>query len=887
MSYRAIAVTNESDLWVRHTHEILQHLQNLLVAMDHIQTSSRAFVVTGSETSLETYQASKLAVEREEAALSNLTVDNPAQQRLIPTLKRIDAQNIHWADVGIELRHAKSSALGTNVTDSAAGQPAADEFQQVVREMRGEELRLLVLRDADVNRHSVQTKIILILGTLLGIATATAAGWAVRHYDLVERNFAENALREGEARFRTLANNISQLAWMADEKGDIFWYNDRWFEYSGTTLEEMAGWGWKKVHHPDHVRRVAENIGSCFRTGESWEDTFPLRDRDGNYRWFLSRAIPIRDSEGRVSRWFGTNTDISDSKVLEEALFVEKERAQITLNSIADAVTCTDVSGNISFLNLVAQKMTGWTNEEAAGRPLAEVFRIIDNATRQPACDPMRMAVEQGSPLGITVNCVLMSRDGAEYAVESSVAPIRDRTSRFIGTVIVFHDVSAARALSAQMAHSAQHDVVTSLPNRLLLNDRITQAVALARRNQKSVAVIFLDLDHFKNINDSLGHATGDKLLQSVSRRLLASVRKSDTVSRQGGDEFVILLSETTNPEDAATSANKIILSLSGPHSIEGLDLHIDGSIGISVYPGDGEDAETLIKNADTAMYHAKEHGRNNFQFFEAEMNSRAVERQSLESGLRLALERSEFLLHYQPKVNLGTGEVTGVEALIRWLQPDRGLVPPSQFIPIAEDSGLILPIGRWVLREACRQAREWQEAELPFKRISVNVSATEFRHKDFVEGVRSILAETGFDACRLDLELTEGVLMDDAESTASVLKALKAMGVHLAVDDFGTGYSSLSYLQQFPIDVLKIDQSFVRQISGDPNDTAIVRAIIDMGKNLKQRVIAEGIETQDQLAFLQARHCSEGQGYLFSRPLPAAQCAALLQTGIAQTVFH
>jgi diguanylate cyclase (GGDEF)-like protein/PAS domain S-box-containing protein len=887
MSYRAIAVSTESGLWVRHTHLILQHLQNLLVAMDHIQTSSHAFVVTGSESSLAAYQASKSQVEQEEVTLSNLTADNPAQQRLIPTLKRIDARNIHWADVGVELRHAKSSAPGANVTDSAIGQPAADEFQQVIRELRGEELRLLALRDADVNRRSVQTKVILILGTLLGIATATAAGWAIRHYDLVERNFAEKALREGEARFRTLANNISQLAWMADGKGEIFWYNDRWFEYSGTSLEEMADCGWRKLHHPDHVQRVVDNLSNCFRTGESWEDTFPLRDRNGNYRWFLSRAIAIRDSEGKVSRWFGTNTDISDSKVLEEALFVEKERAQITLNSIADAVTCTDASGNISFLNLVARKMTGWTNEEAAGRPFAEVFRIIDHATRQPACDPARMAVEQDNPLGITVNCVLMSRDGTEYAIESSVAPIRDLTSRFIGTVIVFHDVSAARALSAQMAHSAQHDVVTRLPNRLLLNDRITQAIVLARRNHKSVAVIFLDLDHFKNINDSLGHATGDKLLQSVSRRLLGSVRNSDTVSRQGGDEFVILLSETTNPEDAATSANKILLSLSGPHSIGELDLHIDGSIGISVYPGDGEDAETLIKNADTAMYHAKEHGRNNFQFFEAAMNSKAVERQSLESGLRLALQRSEFLLHYQPKVNLDTGEITGVEALIRWLRPDRGLVPPSQFIPIAEDSGLILPIGRWVLREACRQAREWQDGDLPFRRISVNVSATEFRHKDFVEGVRTILAETDFEAGRLDLELTEGVLMDDVESTASVLKALKTMGVHLAVDDFGTGYSSLSYLQQFPIDVLKIDQSFVRQISGDPDDTAIVRAIIDMGKNLKQRVIAEGIETAEQLAFLQARHCSEGQGYLFSRPLAAAQFAALLHTGIAQAVFH
>jgi diguanylate cyclase (GGDEF)-like protein/PAS domain S-box-containing protein len=887
MSYRAIAVSSESDLWVRHTHVILQDLQNLLVAMETIQSSSRAFVLTGSESSLATYQASKSRIEEEEAALENWTADNPAQQRLIPTLKRIDAENIQWADTGIALRRADSTAPVTDVTNKAGDHLAADEFQRVVRELREEELRLLVLRDADVNRRLLQTKVVLILGTILGIAMATAAGWAVRRYDFAERNFAENALREGEARFRTLANNISQLAWMADDKGEIFWYNARWFEYSGTTLEEMADWGWRKLYHPEHVQRVMDNISNCFRTGESWEDTFPLRDLDGNYRWFLSRAIPIRDPEGKVSRWFGTNTDINDSKVLEEALFVEKERAQITLNSIADAVTCTDASGNINFLNLVAQKMTGWTNEEAAGRPLAEVFRIIDDATRQAVLDPVSMAVEQHNPLGITVNCVLMSRDGAEYAIESSVAPIRDRAGCVIGTVIVFHDVSAARAMSAQMAHSAEHDVVTNLPNRLLLNDRITQAIALARRNKKSIAVIFLDLDHFKNINDSLGHATGDNLLQSVSRRLLASVRKSDTVSRQGGDEFVILLSETTHPEDAAKSANKILLSLSGPHSIGGLDLHIDGSIGISVYPGDGEDAETLIKSADTAMYHAKKHGRNNFQFFEAQMNHKAVERLSLESSLRLALERGEFLLHYQPKVDLGTGEITGVEALIRWLQPDRGLVPPSQFIPVAEDSGLILPIGRWVLREACRQAREWQDADLPFKRISVNVSATEFRQKGFVEGVRTILSDTGFEACCLDLELTEGGLMDDAESTASVLKELKGMGVNLAVDDFGTGYSSLSYLQQFPIDVLKIDQSFVRQISDDPNDSAIVTAIIDMGRNLKQCVIAEGIETQEQLTFLQARHCAEGQGYLFSRPLAAAQFAALLHTGIAETVFH
>ncbi len=576
-----------------------------------------------------------------------------------------------------------------------------------------------------------------------------------------------------------------------------------------------------------------------------------------------------------------------ERKVVEDALYVEKERALVTLNSIGDAVVCSDMSGKITHLNLVAETMTGWRREEAAGQPLAEVFRIIDGATRKTARDPMKMAVEQNRTVGLIVDCVLIRRDGFESAIEDSAAPIHDRAGRVIGAVIVFHDVSATRAMSRQMTHAAQHDLVTNLPNRLLLNDRISQSISLARRQNRPLAVIFLDLDRFKYINDSLGHATGDKLLQSVSKRLLAGLRGSDTVSRQGGDEFVILLSEIADPEDLAASARKILLLLNAPHSIGGQDLHIGGSIGISVYPGDGEDAETLIKNADTAMYHAKERGRNNFQFFKAEMNLKAVERQSLEGSLRRALEREEFLLHYQPKVNLDTGEITGVEALIRWQHPDRGLVPPSQFVPIAEDCGLILQIGRWVLREACRQASAWQNARLPPLPIAVNVSAVEFRDKGFAERVRTVLSETGLEARYLELELTEGVLMEDAETMVSVLHELKMMGVLLAVDDFGTGYSSLSYLRLFPIDVLKIDQSFVHQITAESDDSTIVSAIINMGKSLKHIVVAEGIETREQRTYLQAQRCAEGQGYLFSPPLTAARFGHLLQRGMTEAVVH
>jgi diguanylate cyclase (GGDEF)-like protein/PAS domain S-box-containing protein len=576
-----------------------------------------------------------------------------------------------------------------------------------------------------------------------------------------------------------------------------------------------------------------------------------------------------------------------EHKAVEDALHVEKERAQVTLNSIGDAVLSTDIAGNVSYLNVVAEKMTGWSREEAAGHPLAEVFKIVDGATRQMAPDPLRMAIKQNKAVGLTANCVLVCRDGREFSIEDSAAPIHDRTGQVIGAVIVFHDVSAAREMSLQMTHLAQYDFLTDLPNRMLLNEHLSHSISLARRHHGHIAVIFMDLDRFKHINDSLGHAIGDTLLQSVSKRLLAGVRSSDTVSRQGGDEFVVLLSEIAYPEDAAISARKILLLLSAPHSIDGHDLHVDASIGISIYPEDGENAETLIKNADAAMYHAKDRGRNNFQFFKADMNVQAVRLQSLEGSLHRALEREEFLLHYQPKVNLETGEITGVEALIRWQQPDRGLVPPAQFVPIAEDCGLIVPIGRWVLREACRQARAWQDAGLPPLPVAVNVSAVEFRHKDFVESVQAILLETGLEARYLELELTEGVLMEDAESTVSVLQELKRMGVHLAVDDFGTGYSSLSYLRRFPIDVLKIDQSFVQQMTSDADDSSIVSAIISMGKSLKHVVVAEGIETQEQKAYLQTQHCTEGQGYLFGRPVAAEKFAQLLQVGITESIVH
>lgn len=566
-----------------------------------------------------------------------------------------------------------------------------------------------------------------------------------------------------------------------------------------------------------------------------------------------------------------------------EALFEEKERAEVTLNSIGDAVMSTDIWGNVTYLNAVAEVLTGWRCEEAKCRPLEEVFRIIDADTREPVPNPMKLAIAQNKTVALTPNCILVRRDGVESSIEDSAAPIHDRRGTVTGAVMVFHDVTTARALSLRMAYLAQHDGLTDLPNRILLGDRLKQAITLACRRKRKLALLFLDMDRFKHINDSLGHTIGDRLLQSIAHRLRACVRSSDTVSRQGGDEFVILLSDISYPEDAAISAEKILTALSTPHSIDQHDLHVTASIGLATYPDDGEDADTLLQHADLAMYHAKENGRNNAQFYKSEMNARAVERHSLEDGLRKALERKEFELHYQPTINLATGAMIGVEALIRWRHPQRGLVPPAQFIPVAEECGLIVEIGRWVLREACRQARAWQDAGLPSIRVAINISAVELRTKDFVAGVRAILTETGLDPRRLEFELTETFLMEASGSTTAVLQALKDMGLQIALDDFGTGYSSLSFLRRFPIDTVKIDRSFVRDMTTDSDDACIVRAVIGMGESLHLHVVAEGVETRDQLAFLKRHGCPAGQGLQFGRPVVAAEFAQMLRRGVGR----
>ncbi|HXM66815.1 MAG TPA: PAS domain S-box protein [Candidatus Acidoferrum sp.] len=699
---------------------------------------------------------------------------------------------------------------------------------------------------------------------------------AERHLAQMEsrRQLVEDALRESEERYRMLLDGVQDYAiFMMDPRGQVVSWNAGAERIKGYTADQIIGHSFSCFFPPEDIERgrPEEVLRITAASGRHEEQGMRVR-KDGSQFLASVTFTALHDPAGNLRGFSEISHDLRESKESEA-----KYRG--LLEAAPDAMVVVNQRGEITLLNVQAEKQFGYRRDELVGQKVKNI--IPEGFAERLIADSLRSAEDAlAQQIGTGIELNGKRKDGSEFPIEIMLSPLESAEGILVTAAI--RDITTRKKAEAQMIHASEHDFLTGLPNRMLLNDRVNQAIRLSERYRRKLAVLFLDLDGFKHINDSLGHPAGDKLLQSVAKRLVDCVRGSDTVSRQGGDEFVVLLLEQEHLEDAAMTVRRMLQAVAEAHSIDQHDLHVTSCVGVSVYPNDGLDAETLIKNADTAMYQAKENGPQTYQFFKSAMNVRAVERQGIEESLRRALERKEFALHYQPKINLRTGETAGAEALIRWTHPTRGRVSPAQFIPVAEDCGLILPIGNWVLREACQQARAWLDAGLPLGTMAVNISAMQLRDKNFLEGVFAILKDTGLDPRSLELELTESILMKHAESTASILKSLRSSGVQLAVDDFGTGYSSLSYLRKFPIDALKIDQSFVRQITTIPDETIIVEAVISMGRSLKLRVVAEGVETQEQLAFLQAHQCDEAQGYYFSRPLLPHQFANMLENQLA-----
>ena len=649
--------------------------------------------------------------------------------------------------------------------------------------------------------------------------------------------------------------------------------------------ERMFGWKENEVLNtgtsivPQPLREETTDLRQRAEAGETiWIAETQRQHRDGRLIDVSMSIAPIYGAEGQVSGTMVTIADISRRKQAEAALRESESHLRLAMDAgqmgmwywECDTDRFTYSEGLNVLFGLPAE------SPRVDYRVLQERLHPDD---RELGAATLRHSLKSGTDFQVDYRVVWP--DGTVRWVANRAQVHRGQDGRAQRVVGVAMDITERKLAEQRIAHMAHHDALTGLPNRVLLRDRIQQAIAQAHRNGTQLAVLFLDLDRFKTINDSLGHQLGDRLLQSVASRILVCVREGDTVSRVGGDEFVIVIPGIGSSTDASSVASKILEVLASAFHLHGNDLHAEASIGISLYPADGSDAETLMRNADTAMYHAKDSGRGNFQFFTQHMNVAAQQRLNLENALRRAVDNREFELHYQPLFDLRDRSITGFEALVRWQTPEGELLSPSKFIAAAEESGLIVPIGDWVLQEALKRAKTWQAPGRPLS-ISVNVSANQLSRANFVERLRHLVLETGIDPERIELEVTESVIIEGAGDARAALDQVAALGVGIAIDDFGTGYSGLAYLKQLPIDTVKIDQSFVRDLTIDPDDAAIVTAIVAMARSLGVDVVAEGVETQEQIEELKRLGCYRAQGYLLARPMGAAAVAKLLARAAA-----
>ncbi len=737
----------------------------------------------------------------------------------------------------------------------------------------GELARMLELRRDQIHdqahemtEHSLYVDgfvmLVIVIGTLLLFAQLL--------YRSRELDRSNLALKEKDALYRALFENTGVGVLYAGPNLEIQDANQHFLDFTGYSLPELLGRTPIDITHPDDVEEVKRQFQDIAKGNiESLHTERRYLRKDGETRLGEVLATCIRDQSGKVSHWIAAVSDITEQKKIEEEL----RQAAAVFENTREGVVITDPNAKIIAVNKALSEISGYSREEVLGQtPQLWKSNRHDEAFYQALWTSL---AQTGRWRGEIWN---RRKSGEAYPAWLTIDSIKDSKGNLTNYVSVLSDISSVKQSQEQIQFLAHHDPLTELPNRLLFNARLEHALQRAHREQHRVAVLFLDLDNFKAINDSLGHPVGDSLLQEVAARLSGLLREEDTVARVAGDEFIIILDEVSGPEDVSLVAEKLLAAFDDPIKLEHQDLHITISIGIVLFPDDGKNVTELVKNADAAMYHSKENGRNRFSFYTSELTAEASEQLRIGNELRGALKRSELSLHYQPQYALADGRLVGAEALLRWSHPELGMISPARFIPVAESTGLIIPIGGWVLRTACQQVKEWRDQGLDIDRISVNVAGQQIDQMDILQAVHTVLDKTGLDASMLELEVTETFIMQRAEQAISVLEQLRDMGVTLAIDDFGTGYSSLSYLKRLPLHRLKVDKSFVDGVTDDPNDMAIAKAVIALAQSLDLDVIAEGVETEGQEAFLKAEGCNEVQGYYYSRPVPPEEFVKLLE---------
>ena len=693
--------------------------------------------------------------------------------------------------------------------------------------------------------------------------------------DIDERKRAEEGLRLLATALEEAPNAIV----LTDHQGTILWVNPAFTEMTGYTADEAIG------KNPGLWRSDEQDAGfyaalwNTIAAGTVWRGEVVNRKKDGSLYTEEMTVAPVRSAAGAVSHYVAIKQDITQRKLAEQALQDAEQKYRSIFENAVLGIFQTNLEGDFVSVNPALARLGGYDSPEDFLNHVPGAAEIYVDLKRRDELRELLLAQKVVRDFEVEVK----TKDGAKRTTSINVGAVADSEGKIFYLEGTVQDITERKAAEARVQILAYHDALTGLPNRVLFEDRLAKALANARRRQERVAVLWLDLDNFKTINDSLGHSVGDLLLKLVGERLHRHTRAQDTVAKVGGDEFVFALINPGHISHAAAAVERIRRVVAHAFEVQGRVLNVTCSIGISLFPDHGGDSETLLKNADQAMYCAKENGRNNFRFFTSELNDRAMERLTLENSLRVALANKELFLVYQPQLEIATGRITGGEALLRWRHPELGLVAPDRFIPIAENSGLIIPIGEWVLKTACTQARCWQDLGLPALPIAVNVSAVQLQQEHFLRLVRRVLEETGLAPQYLELELTEGVLFSNSGKALAVLQELAGMGLPLSIDDFGAGYSSLSYLQDLPVCKLKIDRSFMRAMTVNPRDAAITAAVISMGHSLNLKVLAEGVETEEQMSFLRAHGCDEIQGFYFSQPLEADAFAEKVRTSWRQ----
>lgn len=682
---------------------------------------------------------------------------------------------------------------------------------------------------------------------------------------------AQDMLRESEERYRSIINGAAEGFWLISPQLETVEVNESLCKMLEYSREEMLGK--KPFDFTDKENaKIFKNQTSRITGSSHRHYDIVLKSKSGKDVYTRFNATTVKDKDGNTLSAFAFVTDISELKLVERSLLESKERMEQLYRVIPSAVFTVDADGIITGFNKKAEEITGYASEEVVGKKCS--ILAVNKCLKGCSLYARNVA----KPI-MGKECTIKRKDGEERVISKNADLIKDVNGRIIGGVESFEDITEQKQAAEMLNYIAYYDALTGLPNRMLFYDRFSTAINNASRNGDMLAIIFLDLDNFKTVNDTLGHGVGDQLLHDVAVRLKDNLRSADTIARLGGDEFIVLLPRLKCTKDAAKITQKIIDSLRPPFSFGGREFHITASAGVALYPNDGDEAHALLRNADIALYRAKEHGKDSYQFYMPAMGDQAFERLALENNVRKALGRQEFLLYYQPIVSLITGNIVAVEALLRWQHPDHGLVYPSEFIPILEETGLIIPVGEWVVNAACKQAKIWQDKGLGPIRVAVNLSPRQFQQEGMVEMISKALVKNSLSPEYLEFEITENAVMKDVDSAVVMFHKLKEMGLHISVDDFATGYSSLSFLKRFPADTLKIDQSFIRDAIQNTNDAEIARAIITLAHNLGMKAIAEGVETVEQLEFLRRLKCDEIQGYVFSRPLPVQEATELLVT--------